>query len=128
MKILTGLTARILFGLPFLGFGIGHLLNGSQMGGYVPIPGGVIWIYVTGIAMILAGIAAITKIQGSTAMLLLALLLFIYIASIHIPSLMKPETMQMGLGMLYKDMGLMGAALLLAGIFKQEKDTGAKIV
>lgn len=117
-------TGRIIFGIPFILFGVGHLLNASSMGGFVPIPGGVIWIYVTGIAMILAGLAAITKIQGKLAMLLLALLLFIYIAAIHVPNLMKPETMQMGMMGLYKDMGLLGGALILAGLFsKQEKKT-----
>ena|SRR5260221_14552915 len=118
------LTGRVIFGIPFILFGAGHLMNASMMGAYVPIPGGVIWIYVTGIAMVLAGIAAITKIQGKLAMLLLALLLFIYIVTIHVPNLLKPETMQMGMMGLYKDMGLMGGALILAGIFsKEEKKT-----
>ncbi len=115
MNLLTNTAARVLFGLPFIAFGIGHLMNASKMGGMVPIPGGVIWIYVTGAAMILAGIAAITKFQGKTAMLLLALLLLIYIVTIHIPTLMK-----MGLMGLYKDTGLMAGALLLAGIFDRE--------
>lgn len=121
MNILTGVVARIFFSIPFLGFGIGHLMNVGQMAGIVPIPGGVIWIYVTGLAMILAGLAAITKIQGKIAMLLLALLLLTYILTIHIPAMMKPETMQMGMLGFYKDTGLMGGALLLAGIFYSEK-------
>lgn len=121
MKILTTTAARILFAIPFLGFGLGHLMNASMMGGMVPIPGGIIWIYVTGIANILAGISAITKFQGRTAMLLLALMLFIFIVTIHIPTMMKPETMMMGMMSLYKDAGLMGGALLLAGIFDREK-------
>lgn len=125
MKILTGVVARVIFALPFLGFGIGHLMNASMMAGMVPIPGGVIWIYVTGIAMLLAGVAAITKFQGKLAMLLLALLLLIYIVTIHIPNMMKPETMQMGMMGLYKDMGLMGGALLLAGIFDRESKKAA---
>jgi uncharacterized membrane protein YphA (DoxX/SURF4 family) len=120
MSILTGVVARVLFGIPFLLFGLGHLMNANMMAGMVPIPGGVIWIYVTGIAMILAGIAAISKIQGKLAMLLLALLLFIYCVTIHIPNLMKPETQMMGMMGLYKDIGLMGGALLLAGIFHRE--------
>lgn len=123
MNILTGVIARIFFAVPFLGFGIGHLMNANMMAGMVPIPGGAIWIYVTGAAMLLAGIAAITKFQGRTAMLLLALLLFIYIVTIHIPAMMKPESQMMGMMGLYKDTGLMGGALLLAGIFDREKKT-----
>ncbi len=125
MKLITGIVAIIIFAIPFLGFGVGHLMNASMMAGMVPIPGGIIWIYVTGVAMLLAGVAAITKFQGRLAMLLLALLLFIYIVTIHIPTMMKPETMQMGMLGLYKDMGLMGGALLLAGIFSRESKTAA---
>ncbi len=121
MNILTTTVARILFALPFIGFGIGHLMNASMMVGMVPIPGGIIWIYITGTAMILAGIAAITKFQGKIAMLLLALLLLIYIATIQIPMMMKPDTMMMGMMGLYKDTGLMAGALMLAGIFGREK-------
>ena len=120
MNILTGVVARIFFAIPFLGFGAGHLMNASMMAGMVPIPGGIIWIYVTGAAMILAGIAAITKFQGRLAMLLLALLLLIYIVTIHIPAMMKPESMQMGMLGFYKDAGLLGGALMLAGIFDRE--------
>ncbi|MCX7878861.1 MAG: DoxX family membrane protein, partial [Ignavibacteria bacterium] len=88
MNLLTGLIARILFAIPFIGFGIGHFTNASAMAGLVPIPGGVFWVYFTGVAMILAGISAISGYQGRLAMLLLALLLFIYIVSIHIPNMM----------------------------------------
>lgn len=120
MNALTGVVARILFAIPFIGFGIGHLMNAGMMAGMVPIPGGVIWVYVTGIAMILAGIAAITKIQGKMAMLLLALLLIIYIVTIHVPAMMKPETQMMGMSGVFKDFGLTGGALILAGIFSRE--------
>ncbi|MEO8514457.1 MAG: DoxX family protein [Ignavibacteria bacterium] len=125
MNILTGVVARVFFAIPFLGFGVGHLINASMMAGIVPIPGGIIWIYVTGVAMLLAGVAAITKFQGKLAMLLLALLLFIYIVTIHIPTMMKPETLQMGMMGFYKDAGLMGGALLLAGIFDREQNKSA---
>lgn len=120
MNLLTGVIARIFFAVPFIGFGIGHLMNANMMAGMVPIPGGVLWIYVTGAAMILAGIAAITKIQGKLAMLLLALLLIIYCVTIHIPAMIKPESQMMGMAGFYKDLGLAGGALLLAGIFHRE--------
>ncbi len=125
MKFLTTTLARILYGVPFILFGIGHTMNADKMVGAVPVPGGIIWIYFTGIAMILAGLAAITKFQGKLAMLLLALLLLIYIVTIHVPNLMKPETMMMGMMGLYKDVSLIGGALLLAGIFSRESDQSA---
>ena len=121
MNFLTTTIARILFSVPFIALGIGHLLNANMMAGAVPVPGGVIWIYITGIALILAGLSAITKFMGMQIMLMLALLLFVFIISIHLPAAMKPETMMMGMIGLYKDTGLMGGALLLAGIFNREK-------
>ena len=60
MNILTGVVARVVFAIPFLGFGIGHLMNASMMSGMVPIPGGILWIYVTGVAL-LAIVALTTK-------------------------------------------------------------------
>lgn len=121
MNFLTTTFARILFGLPFIGFGIGHLTNADKMGQSVPVPGGVIWVYITGGALILAGLGAITKFMGKTAMLMLALLLLIFVLTVHVPALMKPETMAIAWPNFYKDVSLIGGALLLAGIFDREK-------
>jgi putative oxidoreductase len=123
MNILTGITARIIFTIPFLAFGVRHLMYGSQMAGMVPVPGGAIWVYLTGIAMILASVAAITKIQGKTAMLLLALLLLIYAFTIQLPAMLSTDmAIKMGGTVsFYKDLGLMGGALILAGVFDREK-------
>jgi uncharacterized membrane protein YphA (DoxX/SURF4 family) len=124
MNILTGIVGRILFVIPFLAFGIRHLMHAGMMAGMVPIPGGVIWIYVTGICMILASIAALTGIQGRNAMLLLALLLIIYAFSIQFPAMIGSDPMMKmgGTVSFYKDLGLAGGALILAGVFgRREK-------
>jgi uncharacterized membrane protein len=128
MNALTGITARILFTIPFLGFGIRHLMHPNMMTGSVPIPGGTIWVYITGIAMILASIAAITKIQGKLAMLLLALMLLIFVLAVQLPAMLGSDpTMKMfGTLSLYKDLGLMGGALILAGIFDKEEKQKAQ--
>jgi len=125
MNILTGVFARILFTIPFLAFGVRHLMHAKDMAGMVPIPGGIIWIYVTGIAMILASIAAITKIQGKIAMLLLALMLIIFVFAVQYPAMISADAnmKMMGTIGLYKDIGLAGGALILAGLFGTEKKT-----
>jgi uncharacterized membrane protein len=122
MELLTGVVARVLFSIPFLAFGVRHLMHAGDMGGMVPIPGGAIWVYITGLAMILAGVAAITKFQGRNAMLLLALMLFIFVVSVQIPAMVSSDPMLKmgGTVSTYKDLGLMGGALLLAGIFGKE--------
>jgi putative oxidoreductase len=125
MEMLTGIVGRILFSIPFLAFGVRHLMYASGMAVMVPIPGGAIWVYITGIAMIAASIAIITGIQGRNAMLMLALLLLVYIVSIQYPAMMSTDPMikMGGTVSFYKDLGLMGGALILAGVFasKQKK-------
>jgi uncharacterized membrane protein len=128
MNALTGITARILFTIPFLGFGVRHLLYANMMAGMVPLPGGAIWVYITGIAMILASIAAITKIQGKLAMLLLALMLLIFVLAVQLPAMLSSDmAIKMGGTIsLYKDLGLMGGALILAGVFDKEEKQKAQ--
>jgi uncharacterized membrane protein YphA (DoxX/SURF4 family) len=121
MKILTSIIARILYSVPFIGFGINHLIQGKNMAAYVPIPGGTFWIYFTGIAQLAAAFAIISKIQAKLACLLLALFLLIIIATIQIPGLFNPAMSQFAITNLFKDTGLMGGALLLAGIFSSEE-------
>ncbi len=121
MDKLTGFVGRIIYAIPFLGFGFGHLSNAGKMAGYVPsyIPGGVFWIYFTGVAMILAALAIITGKQGRNACLGLALMLLIFIVTIHLPGLSNPEMKMMSMMNFFKDMGLMGGALVIAGTFKK---------
>ena len=121
MDKLVGFIGRVIFSLPFLVFGINHVAKADQMAAWVPafIPGGVIWIYVTGIAMIVAALAIITGKQGRGACYGLALMLLIFIAAVHLPGLANPQTQMMSFVNLLKDMSLMGGALVIAGTFKK---------
>jgi len=125
MKLLTTTIARILFALPFGVFGLFHFMGAKDMAGMVPIPGGVIWIYITGTAMLVASIAIITKKMAKFASLGLALLLLTYIVTIHIPGLGNEATMQMSMMSLLKDMGLMGGALTYAGLLNSNNQKAA---
>ncbi len=118
MNALTGTIARLLFTLPMLIFGLNHFMMGSQMAGMVPIPGGVFWVYLTGVAFIAAAIAFLTGKLAYTAGLLLALMLLIFALSIHLPNLLGGNMQSMT--SLLKDLALSGGALLLAGRFKEE--------
>jgi uncharacterized membrane protein len=121
MDKVTSFIGRVIYALPFLGFGVGHIINAGSMGGMVPpyIPGGVFWIYFTGVAMILAALAIFTGIQGRAACFGLAVMLLIFIVTIHMPALANPQMKMMAMMSLFKDTGLMGAALAIAGTFKK---------
>ncbi len=119
MKILTTTAARIFFGLPFIVFGLFHFMNGGAMAGIVPawLPGGVFWVYVTGLGLIAGGIGIMANILGKYAALGLALLLLVFILTVHLPNISNQQNMMA----LLKDMGLMGGALAYAGIFGRDR-------
>lgn len=109
---------RIVFAIPFAIFGMMHFMAAGDMTGMVPswVPGGVFWVYVTGVALIAATISLITKKRIYLASLLLAVLMGVFIMTIHLPAIIGGD--QMAMPSLMKDMSLAGGALLIAGLFK----------
>jgi len=111
---------RIVFAIPFAIFGLMHLMMANNMAGMVPtyVPGGVFWVYLTGLALVAATISIISKKQIFLASVLLAILLGVFVLTIHLPALLGGN--QMAMGSLLKDMSLAGGALLIAGLFKEK--------
>lgn len=122
MKTLTTTIARILFAIPMLIFGMMHFMNAGMMAGMVPLPGGIFWVYLTGLGLVGAAISILTQKFTKIACLLLAAMLMIFVLTIHLPGVMSgdPSQMQMAMPNMLKDMALSGAALLLAGIYNKE--------
>lgn len=112
---------RIVFAIPFAVFGMMHLVMANNFGGMVPswVPGGIFWVYITGLALIAAAVSIISKKQIYLASILLAVLLAVFVMTIHIPALLGGN--QMAMGSLLKDMSLAGGALLVAGLFKENE-------
>lgn len=110
---------RYLYALPFGVFGLFHFMNASQMAGMVPIPGGVFWVYLTGLAMLAASVAIIIETKARLAAILLGVLLLIYVLSIHLPAVIGGE-MQPAMQNLLKDLALAGGAWFIAGSFEGE--------
>ncbi|RMG40688.1 MAG: DoxX family protein [Methanobacteriota archaeon] len=118
--------ARVLFALPFGIFGLFHLMNGSQMSGMVPkfIPGGVFWVYLTGIALIAACVSMLIGKMGKLSTLLLSAMLAIFVLTIHLPAVIGGNMASMT--NLLKDIALIGGALTYAGIFEKQ-EAGEKV-
>ncbi|MGM0738857.1 MAG: DoxX family protein [Bacteroidota bacterium] len=112
-KNLTLNIGKYLFAIPFLVFGIFHFMNAQNMAGMVPgfIPGGVFWVYLTGVALIAASVSVLIKQQVVLAMQLLALMLIIFVLTIHLPATINDMN---NASNLLKDLALSGGALLLA--------------
>jgi uncharacterized membrane protein len=100
-------------------FGIYHLIHPRNMVVFVPsfIPGGIIWVYLTGIAFILVGLSFITRRMVKVAGYLLALLLIIFVLTIHLPNYLHAgdkDMQDMALINLLKDTALAAFALHIA--------------
>lgn len=121
MDILTNKAGRFIFALPFGVFGIFHLMNASNMAGYVPafIPGGVFWVYLTGIAHLAACISFIIEKKAHLAGLLLALMLLIFALTIHLPGALEGDAASTT--NFLKDFALSGGALILADRYSADK-------
>lgn len=118
MDTLTTTGSRILYALPIAVFGLFHFMNAQAMGAMVPsfIPGGVFWVYLTGLALLSAAISILIQKKARLACLLLALMLIIFALTIHLPSVMGGNESSMA--MLLKDTALAGGALGFAGTAK----------
>jgi uncharacterized membrane protein len=124
MKTLTSSVARWVFAVPFIIFGLSHLLRPQALAPMVPVPGGVFWVYVTGIALIAGGLGIGTKVLGHWAGLGLAALMLTFVVTIHVPGLLHPGTRQMALIMMLKDLALGGGALTWAGVLSPAREKG----
>ncbi len=122
MKRMTTI-GRILFAIPFAVFGINHFLMTDYYVGMLTsfIPLGAYTIILTGIMLIAASISIILKKFVKISTLLLAILLFIFILTIHIPHLMTDTDKTVTLIALLKDISLMGGSLMIAGIYSEEE-------
>lgn len=89
--------AVVILGVIMIAFGIYHFMQPGNLIVYVPafMPGGKLWIYLVGVAFILAGIAFITHKMVMIAGYLLALLLIIFVLSIHLPNFLHAADQDM---------------------------------
>ena len=127
MKKITTI-GRILFALPFAVFGINHFLMMDYYVGmltsFIPKTGYV--MILTGIMLIAVSISIITKKFVKLSTIMLAVLLFLFIVTIHIPHLINGVDTTVTLIALLKDISLMGGSLMIAGIYSEEEEQPKK--
>jgi uncharacterized membrane protein YphA (DoxX/SURF4 family) len=115
---------QITFAVPWLIFGLQHLMFADFVGKLVPsyFPNGKFWAYLTGAAMIAAGISFITNIKVRLAAILLGVMLFIFILLIHVPKLLAGNTAAIDWTRALQDLFICLSALLLAEIWARSKN------
>ena len=127
MKNITTI-GRILFALPFAIFGINHFIMKDYYLGIITsfIPLGAYTILLTGIMLIAVSISIIIKKYIKFSTIILAILLFLFIATIHIPHLISGNDQTITLIALLKDISLMGGSLMISGIYSEEESAVVK--
>ena len=106
---------KYLYTVPFVWFGIQHFTNAAALAGMVPIPGGSLWVYLTGVCLLAASVSVYTGKHTVLAMNLLGLLLLLIVVTIHVPGIMGGGAGTWMTPMVHTT-GLAGGAFVLAGV------------
>jgi uncharacterized membrane protein len=123
--IISRIAIYILAAVMFF-FGIRHLLYPDVLVVTVPdfLPGGKFWVYLTGVAFILAALSLFINLWVRTAAYLLALLLFLIVFTIHLPNYTQTaavDLQQQALTNLLKDSALAAFALFVASNARHQR-------
>ena len=79
---------KYLYAFMLMMFGLAHFVNADFVKTIVPgwIPGSLFWTYLTGIALMGAGLSIFINVKVRQVMSLLAIMLFIWLIVVHLPS------------------------------------------
>ena len=108
--------ARIVYGAPFLVFGINHFAKTDMLVQGVPawLPAPHLMVWITGAWMILASIAIVLDRFVRPAGIALAVLMMIFVLTVHLPGVLGGDGM--AFVSLLKDTALAGGGLLVAAL------------
>lgn len=115
---LIATVGRYLFAIPMVIFGVLHFVNNKTLQNVVPsfIPAETFWVYLTGAALISAGICILIKFQVHLIANLLAILLLVFVFFVHVPLVLAGD--DSAFNSLLTDVALAGASFVLGQYFK----------
>jgi len=109
----VNIIGKYLFGIAFIIFGIVYLVNAEAMTLIFPVTGGVVWVYVSGLIMLFAGVAVLIGKKDAVATFLLGILFLIYVFLIHLPNAANAGFTDTVITLqLLKDLAIAGAAFV----------------
>jgi putative oxidoreductase len=116
---------RWFFALPFAIFGLLHYMNADMMAevsipAFMPVK--ILWVYLTGTALIAASVAMIIGKYDKLAAASLAIFLLLMVVLLHVPAAMSGGTgAQASMASLLKDISLAGGAMMYALHYAQDR-------
>lgn len=113
---------RVFFAVALIGLGIEHFIFEDFVTGRAPawpeaVPGGLVWAYLTGIALIGMSLATLAGKQARAAALLVGGLIFIWALLRHVPVVASDPFLSGAWTEAGKALTLFGGALAIAGTF-----------
>lgn len=107
---------HLCFAIPLAVFGAEHFCIADSMIGLVPsyLPARLFWIYFVGVALILASVSIATRIQVRWSGLLFGIMMFLFVALIHLPGAVKSGD-RIIWTIVIREMSFGGGGLVLAG-------------
>jgi len=118
--------AIYILALVMLVFGIQHFLHPYDLLVKVPafLPGGIAWVYIVGVSFILTALSFLTNKMVRVSAYLLALLLFSFVLTIHLPNYFNtadPEYARVSLTNMLKDAAMAAFALYIASNARHQR-------
>lgn len=109
-----GFIGKLMYAGPMAMFGIFHFMNAEGMTGAVPsfLPAPIVFVYLTGIALVLAAVAIIIGKKAKLATQLLGLMLALFALLIHMKGFLNQDPSASA--MFLKDIALAGAAWFMS--------------
>ncbi len=109
---------KLMFFVPMAYFGFGHLSNTNEMAEIVPdfLPMPVLWVFITGMGLVLSAVAIVVGVKARLASQLLGLMLLLFAVMIHLPAGLQGD--QAELFEFFENFALAGAALYISSHLK----------
>ncbi len=109
-----GYLGKLMYAGPMAMFGVFHLMGADNMTGMVPdiLPAPIFFVYLTGLALILAAVAIIIGKKAKLATQLLGLMLTLFAVLIHLSGFLNQDPVSSS--MFLKDIALAGSAWFMS--------------
>ena len=116
--------SNLCFAIPLAVFGAEHLTGARfiMLGvpSYMPWP--LFWAYFVGFALLAAALSIATKIQVRWSGLLFGIMMFLFVAMVHIPRVIANPKDRIGWVIVIREMSFAGGAWILAAIAMRERN------
>jgi uncharacterized membrane protein YphA (DoxX/SURF4 family) len=121
--------ANLCFAIPLAVFGAEHLSGAKFIMLAVPsyMPWRLFWAYFVGVALLCASFSIATKIQVRWSGLLFGIMMFLFVAMLHIPRALVNPSARIPWTIVIREMSFAGGAWILAGA-AMRRQSGSKLI